>query len=306
MRVAEHDARDNQSSMSDPVQSSMSDPADDFGAWKRPAALPHLTTPEQLRRPSLPQQRLGGYSREAVDQVLGGAAQTVEKLLSEIKASQDEIARLESSQADREQQLELAQRRSPEEIVGEVLMTAQRAAESLIEKARQDAAWAVTEARRETAPVLAEAQRALEEAGRLHRDAQATIAQARLQAAALVESTWAQRERLIADTVADAERRRGELEADNVRLETAITSLRSEWAARATEALARLDGIALMAGPPQEEPHSIDASAGEGQKKIDSGADEPGSFNGEGVVRDLHARLPESQAAEPSPPDFFG
>ena len=91
-----------------------------------------------------------------------------------------------------------------------------------------------------------------------------------------------------------------------MRLETAIKNLRSEWAGRAAEALARLDGTALMAGPSEEEPHSIDAGADGGHKKIDLDADEPGSFHGEGVVRDLRARLPESQAAEPSPPDVVG
>ena len=288
----------------------MNDPADS-GAHER-AAYPRLpTTPEQLRRLILPEQRLGGYSREAVDQVLGRAAQTVELLLGEINASLEEVARLESSQAGLEEERKLAQPRSPEEIVGEVLVSAHRAADSLIEQAQRDAARAAADARRETLPVLAQAQRTLEEAGRIHRDAQATIAEAQLQADALLESARAERERLIATAVADAERRRSELEVDNMRLETAIKGLRSEWAGRAATALARLEGIALEPGPPPEQPHPIDTTGyqphptdANGYDEIDFDPDQPDGSFGDGVVRDLHARLPESDTGRP--PTGFG
>ena len=272
---------------------------DDSGTAGEGAGRPP-STPEEFPQPFPTQRRLRRESPGTADEVLGRAARTVEELLAAIKASQEEIARLDLSQPDLEEQL--TQSRSAEEIVGEVLLTAHRAADGLLEKARQDAASVIADARRETLPVLAEAQRTLEEAGRLQRDAQAMFAQARLHAGALVESARAERERLIADTLADAEQRRRELERDNVQLETAIKRIRSEWAERAAQALARLDGIALEAGPPpQEQLDSIDARAS--REEINSGADESESPLGGEVVRDLHARLPGSEAAEPSPTD---
>ena len=120
------------------------------------------------------------------DQVLGRAVQTVERLLAEIKASQDEIARLDLSGPDLEQAP--TQSRSAEETVGAVFADGERAADGLLEQARRDAERMTAEARRETLPVLAEAQRTLEEARRLQRDAQAMVAQARQQAEAFVES----------------------------------------------------------------------------------------------------------------------
>jgi cell division septum initiation protein DivIVA len=241
---------------------------------------PSLTTAEHLRHLSIPHQ-MGGYSRDAVDELLDRAAQTIEKLLGEVHAQKDEIAQLSSSRAEFEEKLELAGRRSPEEIVGDVLMTAHRAADGVLEKAQQDAAWAAAEARRETLPVLADAQRILENAERLHRDAQATVAEARLHADALLEAARGEQEQLLAGVAS----RRAELEVDNMRLAAAIKGLRLEWAARAAEALARLDGIGLEAGPsPGEADADRSGALGLGERA--------GSHDRE-LARDLQSRLSE-------------
>jgi len=126
-----------------------------------------------------------------------------------------------------------------------------------------EAARVTAEAGREATPILANARRALEEAGRLRREAHATVEEARLRANAQLEAARAEQERMIADLVADAERRRAELEAESTRLETAINDLRAEWSGLAADALARLDAIALEASSSPEEDGSV-ATTGPG------------------------------------------
>ena len=230
----EHDSTESRGETSDPLQRALS-----------PDVPVRVTSPGDLRDFPLPQQRVGGYARDVVDDLLGRAAQTVESLLEEVNASHEQIARLESAQAALEDRLQSAARRSPEEIVGEVLLTAQQAAEAILEKANQDAAAVAGAAHRDITTILADARATLERTSHLHQDAQAAVEQARVQADAILDSARAEREQLIAEAVSAADRRREELEASNLRLETAIKGLRNEWASRAAEALARLEGIGL-------------------------------------------------------------
>jgi F0F1-type ATP synthase membrane subunit b/b' len=181
------------------------------------------------------------------------------------------MAKLQSAQAVFEQRLGRAERRTAEEVVGEVLVTAHRAAESMIEKAQRAAAWIEAGARRDALPITANAQSVLEEAQRLHVEAQTALEDARRQADELLQVAREERERLVGDWTSEAERRKDCLEADNMRLEAAIKGLRAEWVGRAAEALARLEEIGTEAVPD---------------------ADARGELGAGEVVRDLHLRLP--------------
>ncbi len=206
--------------------------------------------------------------------------------LREVAAKQEEIARLRSEQQALQGRLERGGRRSPEELVGEALMAAHRAAEAVLEGARHEAAQVVAEARREAAPILGDAYRVLDETSALHREAQLAVERARLQAEALLEAAQAEHVRLIASSVSAAEQRRAELDSENTRLSKAINDLRAEWVKRANDALARLDKITLAARPSAETkalsgtpPHAEGAAAAEG---LDAD-----------VALDLQSRLPD-------------
>ena len=255
-----------------------------------------VTTPEPQRRLlSDSHAHTGGYSRAEVDELLDQAAETVQRLRGQAALTRDGLAKPESSEGAAGDRLEIAGRRSPEEVVGEVLISAHRAAESVIEEARRVAASIETRARRDAAPILTEAQRALAEARWLRREARGTLEEATQQADAILQQARAERKRLIESSTADAERRRAELEAANMRLETAIKGLRSEWAGRAAEALARLEGVALDPGLPAEgstQLGSLDA-------ELDSAEDERAAPRSASEVADeLHARLRTAEAGE--------
>jgi hypothetical protein len=208
--------------------------------------------------------------------------------LREIEGSQAQINRLWSQQQDRESSPAGPEQRSPEEIVGEVLMSAQRAAEAIIENARKEASRIAAESGRDATPVLSEANRVFEEAKSVYRDAQVTLEQARLQAEALVEAARAERQQLVADSVSAAAQRRAELDAENRRLGQAIHDLRAEWVARAGEALARLDRIARMADS-SEDTRELTAITDELDR--DRAEAEPD------VASDLQSRLSETGSA---------
>jgi hypothetical protein len=173
--------------------------------------------------------------------------------LQEIERSQAELADIWSSQQERDSPPGAAAQPSAEEIVGKALLSAQRTADMIVERAREEAARLAAEAGREASPILASAHRTLEEAKTLYREAQMTLEQARLQAAAIVEAAQVERQQLIADSVSAASQRRVELDDENRRLGKAIHDLRAEWVSRASDALARLDRIAALAGSTAEE-----------------------------------------------------
>ena len=198
---------------------------------------------EQLRQLSLPQQRLGGYARDAVDATISTAARTIERLQTEVAAGQDEVARLEAAQAKLRDELKVAARRSVQEIVGDVLVTAHRAAESVIEEAHRQAAQEQEAAHVETLQILARARELLDAAAATHRDAQAVVADAHARAQAVIEAGEAEANARVASVTESAARRQAQLEIENARLETAIKGLRNEWVGRTAEALARLDRL---------------------------------------------------------------
>ena len=198
---------------------------------------------EQLRQLSLPQRRLGGYARDAVDATISGAARTIEHLQAEVAAGQEEVARLEAAQAKLQDELKVAARRSVQEVVGDVLVTAHRAAESVIEEARRQAAHEQEAARGETLQILARARELLDAAAATHRDAQAVVADSHAQAQAVIEAGEAEANSRVERATESAARRQAQLEVENARLETAIKGLRNEWVGRTAEALARLDRL---------------------------------------------------------------
>ena len=246
-------------------------------------AEPDLRDAEQrepLTPPSLP---AGSAAGGEFDHLVSRGEKTVEQLLGEIRALQGDAAKTDPLRAPE------ASRRSPDEVVGEVLMTAHHAAESMIDKARREAESLLSQARSDTLPILTDARRTLEEAGRLHDDARALVERARGEADDVLSAARAERERLLADSVGEAAQRRAELEVENMRLETAIKSIRTEWAGRAAEALARLDGIGLESGPgPAASPSPP------------SQADSSGTTEESQVVDDLRSQLPGSTSGPPS------
>jgi hypothetical protein len=243
---------------------------------------------QDVARPSLP---AGGVAGSEFDYSVSRAEKTVGQLLDEIRASQGDAVTTRPSPAAE------AQQRSPEEVVGEVLITAHRAAESMIEKARREAEAVLAQARNGTLPIFADARRALEEAGRLHDDARAIVERARTEARAELSAARAERERLIGDSVGEATQRRAELEVENLRLETAIKSLRSEWVGRAAAALARLDGIGLESAPhPTDAPSPVTTPAGHGPDQRSAGA-----LHEREVVDELRSQLPGSTGVPSSP-----
>ena len=199
---------------------------------------------EQLRQLSLPQQRLGGYARDAVDATISGAARTIDRLQTEVTAAQDEVARLQSAQAKLQEELKVAARRSVQEVVGDVLVTAHRAAESVIEeRARRQAAHEQEAARGETLQTLARAQELLDEAAAAHSDADAVVANSHTSAKAVIEAGEAEANLRVERATESGTARQAQLEVENARLETAIKGLRNEWVGRTAEALARLDRL---------------------------------------------------------------
>ncbi len=235
-----------------------------------------------------------GYPRDVVDELLSRASQTVETLLDQVRAAHDEIARLESAQAELEGRLESTSPRTPEELVGDVLVSAQRAAEGIVEQAHVEAGAIAAAARRDVTPLLGEAKEALRQASALHHEAVTAVEGARAEAASILDAAKSEREELIAGAVAEATRRRSELELSNARLETAIKGLRTEWAGRAAEALARLEGIAIdlpAAASDTSSPPAIE-TAPEPAAEI-----EPSSEPAEPEAELPYDRSPESESA---------
>ena len=220
------------------------------GAYEHARVAP-FTPAESLADARPEQQPAAEQSHDVVDDLLSHAAQTVETFLSEVKATQAEITRLESSQESHDGHRDEA--RSPEALVGEVLLTARRVADEILAEAHAEARAITVAARRDAAPTLTEAHSTLQRAAALHHQAHAVVSQAQAEAALILDSARAERDQLIAGAMSEATRRREELELSNARLETAIKDLRTEWAGRAIDALVRLEGLGLDASPSPDE-----------------------------------------------------
>lgn len=230
---------------------------------------------------------------ERRDQTRGTDALSAERI-REIAGMQVELSRRLAEQEHREARAEHVEPRSPEELVGEALLTAHRAAEVVLENARQEAAQIAAEAGRDATPVLAEAHRTLEEARALYREAQQTLERANVQVEALLADAREERRRLMDDSLRAVEERRAELDRENARLGEAINDLRTEWVSRAAEALARLDEIALVAGSTEDRL----AIAGVHEEVDDRPADRSDAASDD-VALDLHSRLSESGLPPP-------
>jgi hypothetical protein len=281
-----------------------------------------LVSASQLRDPGLRQQPVGGYRRTDVDSLLKRAARTIEDLGGKVKAAQGKIAELTFAQAEVEARPRPTAEpsRSPEEIVGEVLVTAQRAADAVREAAQLVAEQMDSEAQQ----IRAEAERRREEADQLHREAQATAEDALEQAIALriealaegerlIGNAVAEAERLIKDAVAEAERLtsdavaeaaqvRADLEAEADRSDAAIADLRGKWAGFVSDALTRLEGIEFELGSAATEDLGATSKRerpAPAEEPQDDAKDDPrqddtpeGDTPQEDVVSELSTRLP--------------
>jgi DivIVA protein len=183
-------------------------------------------TPAELRAPNLTLQPLGGYSRAETNRLLDRAAKSLEESSS---STQTQISSLQAA-------LDLANRRlaeeasrepaSVEQAVGEVLVTAHRAAEVVRIEAKQEADALLVAARAEAQELLAEAKRQTEELEAANARVEDTLVKAQ-------EEARASRE--------DAQREIAELHAEAHRVRLVIDEFRSEWWTLISDALRKLE-----------------------------------------------------------------
>ena len=183
-------------------------------------------TPAELRAPHLPLQLFVGYSRAATNRLLDRAATTLEEngsslqtQISNLKTALDDAQRRLSEQASREPT-------SVEQAVGEVLVTAHRAAEVARNEAQQEADALVAAAR-------AQAQEMVEEAERKAQELEA--------AKARVEDAIAKAQEEARVTREDAEREITELHAEARRVRLVIDEFRNQWWNLISDALKQLE-----------------------------------------------------------------
>jgi chromosome segregation ATPase len=165
-------------------------------------------TPAELRAPKLPLQSLGGYSRADTDRLLDRAA----KALDEAHQRLAEEARRRTA--------------SVEQTVGEVLVTAHHAAESVRHEAQQQADAVLVAAR-------ASAQELVEKAEREAQEIEAAKARVEEALAEEHEKARASRE--------DVEREIAVLQADARRVRSAIDEFRDQWLNLMSETLRQLE-----------------------------------------------------------------
>lgn len=165
-------------------------------------------TPTELRTPKLPLQSLGGYSRAETDRLLDRAA----KALDEAHERLAEEARRRTA--------------SVEQTVGEVLVTAHHAAESVRHEAQQQGDAILVAAR-------ASAQELVEKAQREAQEIEA--------AKARVEEAFAEEQEKARASREDVEREIALLQADARRVRSAIDELRDQWLNLISETLRQLE-----------------------------------------------------------------
>jgi chromosome segregation ATPase len=165
-------------------------------------------TPAELRTPKLPLQSLGGYSRADTDRLLDRAA----KALDEAHERLAEEARRRTA--------------SVEQTVGEVLVTAHHAAESVRDEAQQQADAVLVAAR-------ASAQELVENAEREAQEIEAAKARVEEALAEEHEKARASRE--------DVEREIAVLQVDARRVRSAIDEFRDQWLDLMSETLRQLE-----------------------------------------------------------------
>jgi cell division septum initiation protein DivIVA len=182
-------------------------------------------TPAELRAPSLSLQALG-YSRAETHRLLERAAGALE---DETASLQTQISELNKALDEAHQRLAAEASREPvsmEEAVGEVLVTAHRAAELVRKEADQEMDALLVEARAQALKIVEEAERQAEELDAAK--ARAADALAKTEAEARVARE-------------DAEREVAELHAEARRVRLVIDEFRNQWWELISDALKQLE-----------------------------------------------------------------
>ena len=164
-----------------------------------PAVLPPVpgaVSPGQLRSPDLPVQLLRGYEREATDRLIERAAKTIEGLGSVVTRLRAEVEELKTARDEAQRKFEGAlDATGVHKAVGEVLVTAHRAAETLREEAeqkvQQTVAAAEAEARARAESLVAEAEQARNAGQRAREEAVVALEEAARRAAELLDAAKA-------------------------------------------------------------------------------------------------------------------
>jgi cell division septum initiation protein DivIVA len=195
-------------------------------------------TPTELRAADLPLQPFGGYSRPDTNQLLDRAAGTLEektsslqKQISELRMALDEARQRLADEASREPA-------SVEHAVGEVLVTAHRAAEVLRNEANEEVDRWLMDAREHARKIVAEAERRLEEIDAAKIRAEVALAQTQAETQSVRE---------------DAERAVAELHAEARRVYLVIDEFRNQWWNLISEALKQLELRVPSADAPAEQ-----------------------------------------------------
>jgi cell division septum initiation protein DivIVA len=274
----------------------------------------------QLRVAPLGRELVGGYSRDEVDSLLERAAKTIDDFGRNTQQLLREIDSLQATQ----QAGQAAPAPTNQEIAHEMFVTAHRAIEMVKEEARQEAeqtladaqAQAATlqanahaqcdllleqtrkqaeamlaEANRQADLVHAEANRQRAEAERLKTELLAATERANIEEHALRAAIQQERERILAESVADAEAARTRAEAEKNRLELTIADMRGAWVDFIGDALSRLEVIS----PEEGSKPASEAAAG-----AEAPAAQPPEETRD-VMTELRDRLPGSNPTDPDP-----
>jgi cell division septum initiation protein DivIVA len=199
-------------------------------------------TPRELRSANLPLQPFGGYSRAETDRLLELAADTLEKTTSSLEA---QISELQTALDVARRQLEAEasrERESVEQAVGEVVVTAHRAAEILRAEASQEIEDLLSQARAVAEEIVGEADRKAEE-----------IDAAKVR----VEDALAKTEADARNMREDAERRVAELHAEAGRVRLGIEEFRKQWRDLISDAFRQLELHVPSRYAPAEGPEQL-------------------------------------------------
>jgi cell division septum initiation protein DivIVA len=201
-------------------------------AQREPGKLDTTTaavTPAELRAPSLSLQALG-YSRAETSLLLERAARALEEQASSL---QTKISDLEAALDDAQQRLAEEAAREPvsmEQAVGEVLVTAHRAAELVQKEAEQEVDALLGKARQQAHKIVEEADRHAQELDAAKARAEEELAKTEVEVRALRD---------------DAEREVADLHAEANRVRLVIDEFRNQWWDLVSEALRKLElGVA--------------------------------------------------------------
>jgi hypothetical protein len=202
-------------------------------------------TPSQLRTPQLPRQLLRGYERAATDRLLERAAKAIDGLGQVVTQLRAEIAELTSARDELQRKFDGAlDSTGVHKAVGEVLVSAHKAAEELRAEATRKVEQLVAESEAAASAradeLVAAAEQMHESARRAEQEAAALVAEGERRAAELAEVAKVERERLLEEAAAGAMDTRAELELQLEQLRREIQTTRSSWLGLLNEALTRM------------------------------------------------------------------